>query len=517
MLLPAAAVLAVLLALVVPRRRRWVLAVPVPALALLGPLVLEALGDLEAGTWRLLLADPGAAYAAAPAAPWLAVLGWPVAPPAFPGLDPAAGGMVGWLARFALLAGGAGLLLAALAALLRGTGRARAVRAGWLVAVVGLVAALAAARTDVALGAGPDGTAAVVAGWAGAGLSLVVLGLLLAAVVAGDGVQAALGTRSFGWAQVGATVLSVLAFLGPLVTAGGWLVAARVGQDQPTAVFALHGRTAPAVPAVAAEMQGSSQRSRVLALTPLDGEVRAELWRGPGPQLTTAAAVIGARDLAEATAAATGEGDAAADPAATDLADLVAALAVGAADDAATRLGAHAVSIVVVPPEAQFVPAGTEPTTAERRALVARLDATAGLERVTENASGTVWRVARGAGDDATPSVARARVLDADGAWVQDVAAGMVGVHTELPRGPEGRRLVLAERADAGWRAWYDGRPLRATTDGWHQAFELPPHTGTLTVRYTAPQGAAWGWAQGAVFGLTLLLALPLRRRREVD
>ncbi|WP_448073172.1 glycosyltransferase [Georgenia yuyongxinii] len=509
-LLPAGVVLAVLLALVVPRRRRWVLFIPVPALALLGPVLVEALSDLDAGSWRLLLADPGAAYTAVPGAAWLSVLGWPVQPPAFAGLADADGAL-GVVGEWALLAGGASLLLAALAALLRGTGRARAVRAGWLVAVVGVVAAMASARTDVALGAG-DTAAEIVRGWAGSGLSLAALGLLVAAVSAGDGFKAALAARSFGWAQVGAGILSVLAFAGPLLTAGGWLAAVRA-DEAPTTVLALHGRAGAPVPAVAEEMQSSAQRSRVLALTPAGDTVRAEVWRGHGPQLTETATVAAARDLTGAPTAKVAERTDAAD---TELAGLVAAMTVGGAQDVAARLGAHAVGIVVVPPEPARVPAGTEPTTAERTALIARLDATDGLERITENPSGVIWRVARGDGAGATTSVARARVV-ADGAWVQDVPAGAVDIRTELPRGPEGRTLVLAERSDPGWRAWYDGRPLRATTDGWRQAFELPPHTGTLTVTHESPRGAAWTWVQGVVLGLTVLLALPLRRRREAE
>ncbi|WP_185972596.1 glycosyltransferase family 2 protein, partial [Georgenia yuyongxinii] len=510
-LLPAGIVLAVLLAPVVPRRRRWVLFVPVPALALLGPVLVAALSDVDAGSWRLLLADPGAAYAAVPGAAWLSVLGWPVEPPAFPGLADASGAL-GVVGRWALVAGGVSLLLAALAALLRGTGRVRGVRAGWLVAVVGLVAALASTRTDVALGTGTTGAAEIVRGWAGSGLSLAALGLLVAAVSAGDGARAALTTRSFGWAQVGAGVLSVLAFAGPLLTAGGWLAAVRTS-DAPTTVLAVHGRAGAPVPAVAAEMQSSVLRSRVLALTPAGDTVRAEIWRGHGAQLTETAAVAAARDLSGAPTAEVTERT---DPADAELANLVAALTVGGAGDVAVRLGAHAVGIVVVPPEPVHVPAGTEPTTAERTDLIARLDATDGLERITENASGVIWRVARGDGEGATKSVARARVV-ADGAWVQDVDAGAVDVRTVLPRGPEGRTLVLAERSDPGWRAWYDGRPLRATTEGWRQAFELPPHTGTLTVTHESPQGAAWTWVQGAVLGLTVLLALPLRRRRETE
>jgi len=507
-LLPASVVAVLLLTLAVPRRRRVLLVVPLPALVLLGPLVVAALSDLDGGSWRLLLADPGVAYASDAGPSWLAALGWPVEPPALPGIDGT--GTAALIGRWGMVAGGATLALGAVLALLRGTGRARAVRGGWLVALVGLATALVTARTDLAIGTGLDGASQVVRGWAGPGTSLVVLGLLVAVVAAGDGLREALRTRSFGVGQVVVAVLAPLLVLGPLVTAGGWLASVRqTGDDAPTDLLAVHGREAAPVPAVAAEMQTSGGRSRVLALAPADGTLRAEVWRDAGPQLTGASAADAYRALAG------GEPDAAE----AELAQVVAAMAVGAADDVGAVLGRHAVGIVLVRPEPTYVPAGTEPVTAERAALVERLDATAGLERVTENESGAIWRVSREAGQPgAADSVARARVVDAEGAWVQDVEAGQIRLGTELPSGPEGRTLVLAERADAGWRAWYDGRPLRATTDGWRQAFELPAHTGTLTVAHEAPGSTAWTWAQGVVIGLTVLLALPVRRRRtEVD
>ncbi|UNX55767.1 hypothetical protein MF406_05905 [Georgenia sp. TF02-10] len=527
-LLPAAVVAVVLLAPVLPRHRLAVLAVPLPAVALLGPLLHAATADLPGGSWRLLLADPGPALATAAPEACVSALGWPVPPPAPDGW-PAA------VAPYLALAGGAALVLAAAAALLRGGGRARAVRAGWLLAVLGLVLMLGSARVDVALGTDLAGAPAVARGWPGAGLSLAVLGLLLAAVAGADGVRGALAARSFGVAQVGVAVLALAAVLGPALTTAGWL---RAVPDEP-ALLALTGRTRVPVPAVAAEMQGSPARARVLALTPQDGTVRAELWRGPGRQLTETAAAAAARPLTGAPTASVVP----ADDADADLAGLVARLAVGAAEDAGPELGAHAIGVVLVPPVGDVAPAddaetdggGADAETdgggadggaavdeaaaddAARTDLIARLDATAGLERVTENATGVVWRVATAAGaEGAAPSVARARVL-ADGETVQDVDAEVVGIDTKLPNGPEGRTLVLAERADPGWRAWYDGRPLRAVPQGWQQAFELPAHTGTLTLTYAAPWSTLWSWVQGVVLGLAVLLAVPVRRRRSEE
>lgn len=166
--------------------------------------------------------------------------------------------------------------------------------------------------------------------------------------------------------------------------------------------------------------------------------------------------------------------------------------------------------VVLVPPVADS-DAG-----AMRQDLVARLDSTAGLERVTENASGVIWRTSQSAGQaGAAQSVARARVVDADGSVVEHLPSRAVGVETRVAAGAEGRQVVLAERADSGWRATYNGRPLRATTVGWRQAFELPAHTGSIEISYEPAWLLPWRVAQVVGLGLTVLLAVPVRRRRE--
>jgi hypothetical protein len=88
-----------------------------------------------------------------------------------------------------------------------------------------------------------------------------------------------------------------------------------------------------------------------------------------------------------------------------------------------------------------------------------------------------------------------------------------VTVDTRIPDGSEGRKLVLAERADTGWKATLDGRALASEPNGWAQAFELPAGGGDLTVRYVSPW-QPWAEAgQAAVLLATLLLALPIPAR----
>ena len=82
------------------------------------------------------------------------------------------------------------------------------------------------------------------------------------------------------------------------------------------------------------------------------------------------------------------------------------------------------------------------------------------------------------------------------------------------PAGTGPRVLVLAETADGDWRATLDGRSLRAVDAGWQQAFEIGPEGGHLVVTHDPPTRTPWLALQAAVLLVTVLLALPVRRRR---
>ena len=59
-----------------------------------------------------------------------------------------------------------------------------------------------------------------------------------------------------------------------------------------------------------------------------------------------------------------------------------------------------------------------------------------------------------------------------------------------------------------------NGRPLRAVANGWRQTFEVGGAGGHLVVWYDPPLRSGWLWLIGIVGTVTVLLALPLRRRR---
>ena len=501
LLLPAVLVV-VLAALTAPRRRGRLLLVPVPALVLAGPMLATVVHRGAPGL-RLLLAEPGLPVQVAAAGPLQRLLGLPTDPaPLVPS------GLHGTVALVWPLALVGSVLVLAVLALLRGAPVARGVRLAWLVAVVGLAVATVQAAVPAAHDAAGVGPA-----WTGAPLSLALLGLLTAAVLGTDRLQARLARSTFGWRQPLAVLGSVLVAAVALGSLGSWVWTA----PGATSLRAL-GR--PVVPAVAQQAQQGADASRVLALSATSDGVSWELLRGDGVAVVDESAAVATRSVAGPLGSATTAG---ADPATTEVRALVARLTSAAPGDVAGPLGGLAVAHVVVPP----LPGGTadtDPAARARAQLVGRLDATAGLERVTENASGTLWRVRAAVGADGSPAptvvTSWARLAAAAGdvtdpaTPVVAVAAGHGSVDTTVPAGAATRVLVLAERSDPGWHAWLDGRPLRSVELGWRQTFDVGASGGHLVVRYDSPTRTGWLAALGVTAVLTGLLALPLRRRR---
>ncbi|GIG34188.1 glycosyltransferase [Cellulomonas oligotrophica] len=491
-LLPAVLTVVLAVAATAPRGRRRVLLVPVPSLVLLAPFLGEVARRGTDGL-ALLVADPGAPALAAPAAGWQRVLGLPADAT---GLVPQ---LPGTAALVVVAAPGAVLVLLAVLALLRGTPVSRAVRVCWWAAAAGLataavVAAVPAVRT--AEGTGPA--------WTGGALSFAGLGLLAAGLLGADRLRERLAARTFGWRQPAAVLAAALATLVVLAPLIGWTTGVR-GAASPGVV------SGPVVPAVGQQGAASAAASRVLALTVrTDGTLAWQLLRADGTQLVDQSAAVRTRQLV---------GDDAEDPATAEVHALVARLSTSTVPDAAAGLAALAVGDVLVP-------AATDPAAdAGRTRLVAALDATPGLERVTHDAAGTLWRVAGSDGDVVT-SWARTVPEDASDAAADDpallagdavpVEADRRTVRTAVEDGDGRRVLVLAERSDDGWHAWLDGRPLAPTTVGWRQAFVLGADGGRLVVRHDAPGRTPWLGALGVTVVLTGLLAVPLRRRRGV-
>ncbi|MCP9958764.1 glycosyltransferase family 2 protein [Streptomyces sudanensis] len=361
-----------------------------------------------------------------------------------------------------------GLVLAALAALLRAE-RRFAVRSAWTVALVALLFAV------VTNGAGDRAT-----GWAGPATLVYGLALIAAGALGAEGGRTRVAAQSFGWRQPVAALVALAAAAGPLVSAANWMIGGAAGP--------LERRDPVQVPAFVAEESVTRDQPRTLVL---DGTSPAKvayvLLRGSGARLGDA----------ELTAA--GGGD-------PRLDKVVAHLVAGSGADQAAELGGFAVRYVLVRDGAP-------------REMARVLDATPGLSRLSQRDGSALWRVDR--------QVARAVIVPAAtgaagstgaGAEPVPVGSGPVEAHGDIPAGAEGRVLRIADRADDGWHATLDGRPLEKTTvDGWAQGFRLPAQGGRLDLTYDTPlTRTAWTWTQCALAVVLLVLALP-GRRRDVD
>jgi GT2 family glycosyltransferase len=237
-----------------PRQASRLLVIPVPALVLFLPLLVQQLAE---GYPLGLLVDPGVPTPFAASPPWQLALGMPTA------------GLGGWAA----LADGGGLtglgllltlalftplvLLAVVAPFLR----SRAI-APLLLAIGGLATAVAGTRIAVAVTGGD-----AVAIWPGTGLSLYWLGLLLSAAVALDAL------RRLAFAPALAAALTTAALAAPLLVQSG---------TGGTAVAPSTGRMLPAfVDAEAA----TDPRVGTLVLRAVDDGVAVTVHRGAGTTL----------------------------------------------------------------------------------------------------------------------------------------------------------------------------------------------------------------------------------------
>ncbi|MBB4987531.1 glycosyltransferase family 2 protein [Streptomyces nymphaeiformis] len=362
-----------------------------------------------------------------------------------------------------------GLVLAGLAGLLREE-RQLAVRAAWAAALAGLLFAV--------LSNGAGGT-----GWAGPATLVYGAALIAAGMIGAEGGRTRVAAHGFGWRQPVAALIALACAVGPAVAAAGWMIG---GADGP-----LTRRDPVQVPAFVAEESGTRDQPRTLVLggsTP--GEVAYTLVRGSGARL-------GDAELTEAAEA---------DP---RLDAVVAHLVAGSGADQTQELSGYAIRYVLVRDGAP-------------RQMGRVLDSTPGLSRLSQLDGSALWRVDREiarvmivppASKDATKDAAAEET-----AKTVAVAAGPVEAHTQIPAGPAGRVLRLADRADEGWTATLDGRELtRTTVDDWAQGFELPTGGGRLDLTYDEPIGhTAWIWAQAGLALVLLVLALP-GRRREID
>ena len=465
------------------RSRRSLLAA-LPALVLLVPTYVSIAARPAA--WPALASTSGGVHAYARSDSWMAMLGMPAAPS-----TP--------LEAVALCIIGAGVIAAAGIALLRLRTRFAAL------AFCGALVSAAAGWAASQIGVGISG-ALVASAWSAPALSLSFGALLALAARSGSGGENAAeasrpvwdGSRSFAVRALGALTALVLLGAGGGVAASSF-AARSDAADTPTFTLAQRSTvspmSSPIVSAVAAQAQRSTRAGRILVLDgdPTHGTVNASLWRGSGPSLTDGSPATRALALTQARSGAA-EG-VLSDPATASLAQAAYTLVVYPDDATVAALAAHDVDTILVPLGAS----GSQ-------ALTSGLDRASGLEKVGDTNSGTVWRVRP---NGVTPS--RVRVESASGVTTP-VGGSQLSVSGDVDASGT---LVLAERADSGWRASVDGTALAATeaADGWSQAFEMPT-AGHLTLTYAAWWIIPWRIASGVCLVVAAASALSAWRKR---
>ncbi|MBG6217251.1 GT2 family glycosyltransferase [Arthrobacter sp. CAN_A6] len=524
--------------LILRRRARILWWSVLPSLALFVPFAASA-----SGTLRDAVAEPGIPLPFTAAELWQQLLGFPVA--FDPLVQPEALEFLGpgfWALVPVLVIGAPPVVLAVFA--LFGSVRGRpGAYAAWALALLCLIVSAVYLSFP-----GTAGGTALIPPFSGPLVSGIALFLLAAALVGADGLLARRDAdRSSGTPApaVRALVLAVSVVLaaGPLTSLGLWILpqsaqvagtaavaltpsdapdsatssdtAARADEasgDSPgestdfgTAVL-VHPVAERILPATAADRGTGPDRTRTLVLT-IDGSngegVAAMLMRGGGTTLDTMSPLNSPAGLSGDGAAPQFRPDDAADDA---LRGAVAMLVGGTGADPRAELRRFGVGHVVLQ---------QSDTAAEL--LAEQLDAAPGLTAVGKTPSGWLWRVTPSilpnGTEDSGGQTARARIVDAEGRTEALVPSGTIRVATGVRDGGEGRTLVLAERADTGWQAALDGRPLESASEGWAQTFVLPPRGGHLTVDYVSAWQPWTEAVQMVVFGASILLAVPVPSR----
>ena len=389
--------------------------IPVPALALALPLIVE---QVVRGTPLALLADPGVPLGSATPTTWQLALGQPTA--GWGGWESLFGGAVAELVPppAILAATLAPLVIAAVAAV--AAPRLRSALLALAVAALGFATALGATGIAVAV----SGDTAVPL-WAGAGLSLMWIGLVLAAVLAVDALPR------------GAAAAAAVVSIGALAAVVPLLIALATSD---VAVRPADERTVPAFVAAEAETDPRVTTLRMQAVD--DGGIRATLERGAGATLD-----------AQSTLSQTSEQ---LTPPEEELAVLAGNLASRSGFDPDAAIEEFGVSFVLLAPPAAEVADDREAIAAAARARIA-LDENAALIAVGETDFGTLWRFAA-----AEPEAPAAQIPEGAGApasvWItlgQLVVLGAAlllsiptGAGREPDRRPRSQRTHRPSRRD---------------------------------------------------------------------
>lgn len=362
-----------------------------------------------------------------------------------------------------------GLVLAAVLALLRTDRRSVAILL-ILAAWVGILFAL----VQVVFLFTPPGSTTQMRAWPGPATLFIGLMLITAAALGAQGLRTRFIGQSFSFGQPIAAVAVLAALAAPLLSLI-WLVPAD------TSVLA---RTYPsAVPAFVAADAFGPQAPRTLMLTQLPaGSIEYTLINGDGLRLGDADTPPNA-DVWRAL-----------DP-------FVAAMASGRGGEEIAALGGYGVRYVLLAPGSS-------------KEIIPILDSEPGLRRLANSDGEVLWRVAG--------VTSRASITDGDTRSPVGISApANLGtdpyIEQTLPDGSGTRALYVGASADSRWNA---GDFTSVTTEGlmnWSATFEIPAGSPDVRVAFDDSSRQLWLLAQLFIVLSLIVIALPSRKRIEVD
>ena len=362
-----------------------------------------------------------------------------------------------------------GIVLAAVLALVRTDRRSVAVLliiAAW----VGILFAL----VQVVFLFTPAGATTQMRTWPGPATLFIGLMLIAAAALGAQGLRTRFIGQSFSLGQPIAAIAVLAALAAPLLSLL-WLIPAD------TSVLA---RNSPAtVPAFVAADAFGPQAPRTLMLTQLPaGNIEYTLINGDGLRL----------------------GDADTPPSSQvwrTIDPYVAALASGRGGDEVAALGGYGVRYVALAPGSS-------------KEIVPILDAEPGLRRLSNSDGEVLWRV--------SGVTSRARITDGDiqspvGIASPEDLGTQPYIEQILPDGTGTRVLYIGAGADSRWKAGDLGSVATEGLLDWSATFEIPAGSPEVRVVFDNSSRQMWLLAQLFIVLSLIVIALPSRKRIEVD
>jgi hypothetical protein len=362
-----------------------------------------------------------------------------------------------------------GIVLAAVLALVRTDRRSVAVLliiAAW----VGMLFAF----VQVVFLFTPAGATTQMRTWPGPATLFIGLMLIAAAALGAQGLRTRFIGQSFSLGQPIAAIAVLAALAAPLLSLL-WLIPAD------TSVLA---RNSPAtVPAFVAADAFGPQAPRTLMLTQLPaGNIEYTLINGDGLR------------LGEADTPPSSQVWRTIDP-------YVAALASGRGGDEVAALGGYGVRYVVLAPGSS-------------KEIVPILDAEPGLRRLSNSDGEVLWRV--------SGVTSRARITDGDiqspvGIASPEDLGTQPYIEQILPDGTGTRVLYIGAGADSRWKAGDLGSVATEGLLDWSATFEIPAGSPEVRVVFDNSSRQMWLLAQLFIVLSLIVIALPSRKRIEVN